>query len=245
MGKLKQERLIENLKEKEINLKEYYLLIKKRFWIVIVITILTTSAGYFYSSLNNTLLYQSSTRVIIGSEEGGDMKTLLVMIKDPIIMEKVIDELELTRSADAIAAGITAEIIDDSRVVKISVTDQNPQTAAAIANTTAEVFKREIVNLLDFRDVQLLSEAKENPSAINQTQNKTTIIGFVFGIIVGVGLIFLLDALDTTVKHESEIELILGVPVIGIVSNMNKKKVVEKKVKVPVVESRSETVDIS
>ncbi|ASN06005.1 YveK family protein [Virgibacillus necropolis] len=245
MSKLKQDSLIGNIKEKEINLKDYYVLIKKRIWIVIVIAILTALAGYAYSNINNTPLYQTSTRIIIGSSEsGGDMQTLMVMIKDPIIMEMVKDELQLTRPAEAIASGISAEVIDDSRVVKISVTDQDSMMAVAIANTTADVFKREIANILNFKEVQLLSDAKENPNPINETQNRTTIIGLVFGIFVGVGLVFLLDSLDVTVKRESEVEEILGVPVIGIISNMNKKKVVSKKVNVPVVESRGETVDV-
>lgn len=243
MNKLQQDQFVENIKEKEINLKEYFLLIKKRIWIVIAITILTTLAGYFYSNLNNTLLYQTSTRIIIGSESG-DMKTLMVMIKDPIIMEGVKDELELTRSSEAIANEISVEVIDDSRVVKISVIDQNSGLAVQIANATAKVFKREIVNILDFNDVQLLSAAKENPYPINETQSRTTIIASVFGIIVGIGLIFLLDSLDATVKRESEVEEVLGVPIIGIISNMNKKKLAAKKVKIPAVESRSEPVDV-
>lgn len=243
MSRVKQDRFIGNMKEKEIDLKEYFLLIKKRIWILILITILTTTAGYLYSHYNNTLLYQTSTRIIIGSESG-DMQTLMVMIKDPIIMEGVKEELQLTRSAESIAAGIVVEVIDDSRVVKISVTDQDPKMAVDIANSTAEVFKSEIAKILNFNDVQLLSGAKENPIPINETQNQTTIIALVFGIIAGIGLIFLLDSLDGTVKRERELEGILGVPVIGVISNMNKKKVTGQKIQLPVVESRSDPVDI-
>src|SRR5690625_4902530 len=82
---------------REINLKDLFRIIKKRIWIVAVIVSLTTLAGYYYSNLNNVLLYQSSTRIIIGSDSGY-MKTLMVMIKDPIIMEKVREDLGLTRS---------------------------------------------------------------------------------------------------------------------------------------------------
>ncbi|WP_430786444.1 YveK family protein [Virgibacillus flavescens] len=243
MSRVKQDSFIGNIKESEINLKEYYSLIKKRLWIVVLITIITTAAGYFYSHYNNTLLYQTSTRIIIGSESG-DMKTLMVMIKDPIIMEGVKEKLQIPRSAESIAAGIVVEVIDDSRVVKISVTDQDPELAVDIANSTAEVFKSEIAKILNFNDVQLLSGAKENPVPINETQNKTTIIALVFGVIAGIGLIFLLDSLDGTVKRERELEGILGVPVIGVISNMNKKKVIGQKIQMPVAESRSDPVDI-
>ncbi len=229
--------------DKEINLKEYFAVIKSRFWIVIVLAILTTTGGYFYSQYTNVPLYETSTRIIIGTENQ-DMKTLMVMIKDPIIMEKVKNELNLQGSAEGIANRITVEQVDESRVVRISVIDTDPEEAVAIANATAKTYKSEIVKLLDFKEVQLLSEAKLNPFPINESQNKVVMAAAVFGLIAGVGLIFLLDSLDGTVKRENDVEAILGVPVIGNVSNMNKKKFVSKKSKAKSYEVRSESVDI-
>lgn len=213
---------------KEINLKDYFILIKKRFWIVALIAILTTMAGYYYSSQNNTLLYQTSTRIIIGTE-ASDMTTLLVMIKDPIMMENVQKELELNRSPEAIASQVEVTRIDESRVIQISVTDKDPKMAMDIANATAQSFKTEVVDILGFSDVQLLSAAKENRFPINDNNNKIVIAAAVFGIIIGLGLIFLMDTLDDTVKSELEVEKLLGVPVLGVVSNMNKRKLLENK----------------
>ena len=229
--------------DKEINLKEYFAVIKSRFWIVIVLAILTTAGGYFYSQYTYVPLYETSTRIIVDTENQ-DMKTLMVMIKDPIIMEKVKNELKLQSSSEGVANRITVEQVDESRVVRISVTDTDPEAAVAIANATAKTYKSEIVKLLDFKEVQLLSEAKINPYPTNESQNKVVMAAAVFGLIAGIGLIFLLDSLDGTVKRESDIEAILGVPVIGNVSNMNKKKFVSKKRKARSYEVRSESVDL-
>ncbi|WP_347548655.1 Wzz/FepE/Etk N-terminal domain-containing protein [Pseudalkalibacillus hwajinpoensis] len=229
--------------DKEINLKDYFEVIKSRLWIVIVFAILTTTGGYFYSQYTSVPLYETSTRIIIGTENQ-DMKTLMVMIKDPIIMEKVKNELNLQGSAEGIASRITVEQVDESRVVRISVIDTNPEAAVVIANATAKTYKSEIVKLLNFKEVQLLSEAKLNPYPINESQNKVVMAAAIFGIIAGVGLIFLLDSLDGSVKRESDVETILGVPVIGSVSNMNKKKFVSKKRKAKGYEVRSESVDV-
>lgn len=234
---------IDGSNDKEINLKEYFEVIKSRFWIVLVLTVLTATAGYFYNQYTSVPLYETSTRIIVGTEDQ-DMKTLMVMIKDPIIMEKVKNEIKSSSSAESIANRITVEQVDESRVVRISVTDTNPDSAVAIANATAKNYKSEIVKLLDFKEVQLLSKAKVNPFPINDTENKIVIAAAVFGIIAGIGLIFLLDSLDGTVRRESDVEAILGVPVIGNVSNMNKKRFVSKKKKVTSYEVRSESIDI-
>ncbi|WP_047983968.1 YveK family protein [Ornithinibacillus californiensis] len=232
---------------REINLKEYFEVIKRRFWIVLLITFITTIAGFLYSyfaSSNFTPLYQTSTRMII--EPGtNDMSTLMVMIKDPIIMERVKEDLSLTRSSDSISNQITVTRIDNSHVVSISVVDSNPELAAAIANTTAVAFKEEIVNILGFRNVQLLSDARVNMEPINSSGGKRTIIiAFIFGVVTGLGLIFLLDSLDEKVRREQEVEKILGVPVLGVVSNMNKKKYTLKKQKKKELTVRSETADV-
>lgn len=206
---------------KDINLKGILGVVKKRLWIVVLITIITTTVGYFASDRNHTPLYETSTRIVVETDDNY-MSTLMVMIKDPIIMQKVKDEMNLSRSPESIAGQIEVTRIDESQVIMISVTDQSPAVAMNIANMTAETFKSEAKKILDFKDVQLLSGAKQNSSPINETKNKTVLIAFVLGLVIGVGLIFLVDSLDETVDKEFQVEEILGVPVIGVISNMKK-----------------------
>jgi capsular polysaccharide biosynthesis protein len=215
---------------RDINIREFLEVIKRRIWIVVLITIIATMAGYFYSTtLNNALLYQTSTRVIINSDEGY-MSTLMVMIKDPIVMEKVKEELKLTRSPESIASQIEVTRVDESKVIRIDVTDQNPEIAMHIANATAKAFKSEAGSILEFKDVQLLSEAKQNDSPINvKNENQIIVISFVAGMIAGIGLVFLIDALDEKVEKASQVEGILDVPVLGVISNMKMRKVATKK----------------
>lgn len=212
---------------KEINLREYFLLIKKRIWIVIVLTFFTSLAGYYYNNSTYVPLYQTSTRIIVGSS-GENMKTLMVLIKDPIVLDKVREELQLNTSIDAISNQISVNQIDSSQVILISVVHTNPEMAAKIANATATIYKKEIAEILNFNQVQLLSEAQPKYFPINGKSNGLSIVAFLAGVIGGIGIIFLLDILDNTVRKESEVEAVLEVPVLGIVSNMNKKRYVLK-----------------
>lgn len=243
MNQRDQQYFIENKQAKEINLKTFFELIKKRFWIIALVTIIASLVGYFYSSLNDSPLYQTSRRIIVNSDSDY-MKTLMVMIKDPIIMEKVKEDLKLSKSAEGIAGQIEVSQIDESKVIQISVIGSDPKKAVAIANMTAVVFKSEIAKILEFRDVQLLSEAEENYYPINGDQNRVVIIAFIFGLITGIGLVFLIESLDGTVNKTEEVEEILGVPVLGIVSNMNRKKLAVKKGGQSEIEIRGETVGI-
>lgn len=209
--------------EKEINLKEYFYVIKKRYWIIILILCTFTFAGYYITSKNNLSIYETSTRIIIDSDSDY-MKTLMVMIKDPIIMEKVKGNLKLSRSSGEISNQIEVEQLEDSKVILITVSDQDPSVAVQIANETARTFKKEIVTLLDFKDVQLLSEAGLTDSPVNGSDRNKMIIFIAAGLVVGIGLTFLLESLDGSIKNEEEAEEILGVPILGTISNMNKRK---------------------
>ena len=149
-------------------------------------------------------------------------------MKDSTIMEKVAKELKLQRSPEALAGQITAQSINGSQVVSVSVTDAEPTMAANIANTTAKVFKEEIPNIIGFNDVKILSEAKSVPFPINNNRNKMVMIGFIFGLVAGIGLVFFLESLDESVKSKEDVDEFLGVPVLGKVSKMKKQNLKKK-----------------
>lgn len=230
-------------KAKDINLKEFYYVIKKRIWMVVVITLITTTLGAYHSISTNTPLYQSSSRIII-SAGPDDRNSLQVIIKDSIVLDKVVKELGLPQSPEALASQITVASIDNSQVVSIGVTDTNPYRAAKIATTTANVFKEEIPIIKIFKDVSvsLLSDAKVNPHPINQSQNRMIIISLIVGLVIGIGLVFLLDSLDDTLRTDREVEEMVGLPVLGRVSKMNKKNLKKKYKKQAGLELRGETI---
>ncbi|MFJ7747173.1 YveK family protein [Peribacillus sp. NPDC097295] len=206
---------------KEINLKDLLSIIIRRFWIVIIVTLLFILAG-FLKTLTTTPLYQASTRIILEANQD-KMKTLQVIIKDSTVLQKVVNEMDLSISPEALAGSITVTNVEDSEVVSISATASDPNMAADIANTTARVFKNEAPDIVNFKKIRNLSPAKVNSIPINGDDNKTIIKSGIIGLFLGIGLTFLLNSLDYTIRNEQEVEDIIGYPIIGNVSKMNKK----------------------
>jgi capsular polysaccharide biosynthesis protein len=231
------------LKVKEIDLKEIYLILKRRLWVIVLFTMIITILGSFYNKYTITYLYQSSTRLLIKASPD-QMKTLVVMVKDPAIMEKVISELELPRSPEGLASQISVESISDSQVVLITVIDRDATSAAMIANSTAKIFKEEIAEILNFSDLQLLKEAKVNPIPINENGTKFLFISMIMGIVLGIGYVFFLNSLDDTVKREEDIEEIIGLPIIGNISKITKKSLKTDVSMQEEVKVRGETIGI-
>jgi capsular polysaccharide biosynthesis protein len=211
-------------KVKEIDLKEIYLILKRRLWVILLFTLILTVLGGLYNKYTTTYLYESSTRLLVKANPD-QMKTLVVMVKDPVIMEKVISKLKLPRSPEGLASQITVNSIGDSQVVLITAVDSEAANAAKIANATAEIFKKEIAKILNFNDLKLLKEAKVNPYPINENQVKVISLSIVMGLALGIGLVFFLNSLDDTVKKEEDIEEIFGLPVVGNISKITKKSI--------------------
>ncbi|CEG28655.1 YveK family protein [Bacillus sp. B-jedd] len=214
--------------DKEINIKKLLNIIRNRLWILIIVSIISTTLGGLYSFYITNPLYKTSSKLIVNTDDKL-MNTLMVMIKEPGFLEHVVKEMDLNTSPEELSQRISAGSIGGSSIVEISVIDSKPEKAADIANIAANVFKREMEKTFGLDDIRIYSEAKINSAPININHGNKIVLSFIIGIIAGMGLIFLLDFMDNTVRTESLAEQLLEAPVLGNVSKMNKKTTAQKK----------------
>ncbi|WHY61516.1 YveK family protein [Cytobacillus firmus] len=222
--------------EETISLKELFQTLKKRFSLIIAITIVAVMISGIVSYFVLTPIYQSSTQILVNQakdEQGvytaGEVQTNLqlintynVIIKSAAILELVKKELNLDITTGALNEKITVQSEQNSQVVTISVQDEDPQMAADIANKTAEVFQKEIVNIMNVNNVTILAKAElgENPSPVKPQPLLNIAIAMVVGLMAGVGIAFLLEYLDNTIKDEQDIEKAVGLPVLGVIATI-------------------------
>ncbi|NDI34890.1 YveK family protein [Chengkuizengella sediminis] len=226
--------------EESISLKEIYEIVKKRLWLILTITVIATLISAVVSLFVLTPIYQSSTQILVNNPKSENnafdindirtntelISTYSVIIKSPAILDIVIEELELDRSSGTLKNQINVKPENNSQVVSIVVEDENPVLAADIANTIANVFKIRIVELMNVDNVSILAEAKvsENPSPIKPNPTLNVAIAIIIGLMAGVGLAFLLEYLDNTVKTEQDIEKLLELPVLGSISQIREQE---------------------
>ncbi|PGT89058.1 YveK family protein [Bacillus sp. AFS040349] len=223
--------------EETISLKELFLTLKKRLSLIIIITALATATSGIVSYFLLTPIYQSSTQILVNQSKSeqqaynvGEVQTNLqlintynVIIKSPAILDKVIEKENLDMSTGVLNGLVTVSSEQNSQVVNISVQNEDPQQAANIANSIADTFQDEITTLMNIDNVSILSQAQlgENPSPIKPQPVLNMAIALVVGLMAGVGLAFLLEYLDNTIKTEQDIENQLGLPVLGAITTIN------------------------
>ncbi|MCM3569387.1 YveK family protein [Neobacillus mesonae] len=227
--------------EETISLKELLETLRKRFRLIVSITLIAILVSGVISYFFLTPIYQASTQLLVNKSKDeqasyqiSDVQTNLqlintynVIIKSPAILEIVIKDLNLDLTVSELNEKVTVANEKDSQVVNLSVQDSSATMAAKIANKTAEVFQKQISKIMKVDNVSILANAEvgENPSPIKPKPLLNIAIAAVVGFLVGVGVAFLLEYFDNTIKNEQEIENILGIPVLGTIPKMDESDV--------------------
>ncbi|MEH7356278.1 Wzz/FepE/Etk N-terminal domain-containing protein [Neobacillus drentensis] len=227
--------------EETISLKQLLQTLRKRLRLILSITFIAILISGVVSYFFLTPIYQASTQLLVNQSKNEQsayqynevqtnlqlINTYNVIIKSPAILELVIKELKLDMSASELNEKITVGNETNSQVVNLSVQDTNAKMAAKIANKTAEVFQKEIVNIMSVDNVSILAKAEvtDNTSPIKPKPLLNVAIALVVGLMLGIGIAFLLEYFDTTIKNEEDIEKLIGVPVLGTIAVMDESQI--------------------
>ena len=178
--------------------------------------------------------YTSTTRIYVVSRTADsitnqDLQAGSYLVKDyqevitsNEVLSSVIDKEKLSLTPKELSSMISVTIPTDTRVISISVEDDNAQEATTIANTVREVAAEKIKAVTKVDDVTTLeaAEVPKEPSSPNIKRN--TLIGVIAGGVLGVISIIILEVLDDHVRRPEDIEDVLGLPLLGIVPDIDK-----------------------
>jgi capsular polysaccharide biosynthesis protein len=108
--------------------------------------------------------------------------------------------------------------------MNISAVDTSYKHAVEIVNAVSTVFKEEIPKIMKVDNVTILSEADPNvlASPINSNPVISIILAFIVSLMLAVGLVFLLDYLDDTIKSEEDIASTLELPTLSYISRISR-----------------------
>lgn len=178
--------------------------------------------------------YTSTTRIYVVSRTADsitnqDLQAGSYLVKDyqevitsNEVLSSVIDKEKLSLTPNELSSMISVTIPTDTRVISISVEDDNAQEATTIANTVREVSAEKIKAVTKVDDVTTLeaAEVPKEPSSPNIKRN--TLIGVIAGGGLAVISIIILEVLDDRVRRPEDIEDVLGLPLLGIVPDIDK-----------------------
>ncbi len=158
------------------------------------------TATIYVVSRNDSVLNFSDLQV--GSELTSDYIKVFEMWE---VHEKVISNLDLDYTYTDMASMLSVTNTSDTRMLDITVTNPDPEEAAAIANEYADVGAKYISEKMKTDEPTLMSSARvpENPFSPNKAKN--ILLGFVVGFVLACAVVVLRTMLDDTYKSADDI----------------------------------------
>ena len=225
----------------EVDLKELFSYIIKKISIVVAITVLFLLTGFVYITFIRTPLYKGDTTLILVNKNLDNntnqtitqsdvvlnqklVATYSQIVKSKKVLNQVIETLKLNYSYGDLYNRVSVSNVSDTEIIKISVSNENAELAARIANGIANVFKEEVTEIYHLENVTIIDKAEVQKKPYNIKLVKTLGISFVGGIAISIMLLFVLFYFDTSIKSSEEVEKKLGIAVIGTIPRVDSGK---------------------
>ncbi|WP_461227207.1 YveK family protein [Lacticaseibacillus suihuaensis] len=226
-----------------INLSQIFATLKKHVIMIIVMAGLggIVAAGVTYFVM--TPQYQSSSLILVNQKDSSNaamqynqIQTDLQMIntyKDIITQNVVMDQAKKNLNANGfvpssnLSSAISLSNNENSQVVKVTATADNPYLARAIVNEVVGVFKSKITKIMsNAKNVSIVSKGQLQKAPVSPRPKINLAVGLLAGLVLGVLLAFIRDLTDKTVKSTDYIKDQLQLPLLGTISEIEPKDMV-------------------
>ncbi|WP_238915439.1 Wzz/FepE/Etk N-terminal domain-containing protein [Clostridium sp. YIM B02555] len=221
------------MNEDIIRIEELIKILKKRWKMIVSITIISTIFSVFMSFYMISPKYEASTKVFIGKENSKDakysdndvnmyqklLKTYVEVISTNNLVEKAIDKEGLDITSEEVLKGLTVAPRADTQILEIKYISEDRILAKDVVDSITDEFIESSTELIPNGDVKIIDKVKIPERPVSPNKKMNIAIAFLLGLMISVGLSFLLDAMNNTLKTKEELERILGLPVIGTIPN--------------------------
>lgn len=205
--------------------------------LIIMVGVLTALASFAYTTYFVEEKYTSTTQVYIFVKLDPNQKSLTstdlsaanyfapdyqVLLTSRPVLEEVKEELKLDISIEQLSSMISVELIEDTRIMEISVTTTDPKLSQLIANKVRDVANSRIKEVVTgIEAVNAVDDANLPKNPVSPNIKKNTAFGFVIGAGIVILIISIMFILDDTIKTPEDVEKHLGISVLASIPVIN------------------------
>jgi capsular polysaccharide biosynthesis protein len=217
-----------------MEIKRYIQLIIKWFWFIILIPVLVGGiAGYLNFYVYEPVYQAETTLLITGLSSSGEEDTSTLRLEDIAAGQVLIYEYSAIISSNRVTSAVLSKLndpditqddlrnmmsisaVNDTRIIAITVTHNDPVKAAQIADVLAEEFSQVVVGLYRIENIDIIDRAQVPINPVGPAKMRNTVLAAFAAGMFAVGLVVLLDFLNTKIKTSEDVENHLGLSVIG------------------------------
>lgn len=213
--------------EIEIDLKSLLLELLASWKIIFLAGVIAGGLAYAYSSFLVVPQYESTSELYVLSKStsitsladiqmGSSLTNdYIVIVKGRPVLDQVIANLELNETYKSLYGRISLENPSNSRVLKITVTDADPNIAKAIADEVAEVASAYIAEKMEQDPPNIIQKGYADGQPVSPNVIKNTVLGAIAGFVLSMAIIVLANLFNDTIATPEDVEKKIGLNVLG------------------------------
>lgn len=211
----------------------------QRIWTVIAISLLTAVVGFVLSAFVITPTYSASIMLYVNNSSFnvGDLgfsissseltaaqslaKTYTVLLKNRTTLERLIDETKVDHTWEEIYDMIESGPVNETEVMQVTVTCEDPYEATRIANGIAVVLPQRVTEVIEGASMEVVDSAIVDTEKVAPSIPLFTVVGFAVGLLLSVAVLIVIALMDNTIHDEEYVIRTFGYPILAQVPNLN------------------------
>ena len=203
--------------EAEIDLLDFFQYLLRRVKYVILAAFLGIVVMAVYAFVLATPQYEATAQIyVVNSQDSvvnlSDLQIGSYLTSDYQLVfdtwevnQQVIQNLNLPYKLEEMESMLTISNPSDTRALFITVTSPDPREAALIANEYADVARQYISDVMLTEVPSTLSVALEPENPVSPNKKMLLAIGMLLGLMLSVGLLFVIYIMDDKIKTSSDV----------------------------------------
>lgn len=214
--------------EQELDLYDIWQTVAKRWKIIITIPLVIMMVTGLVTLIFITPQYRAEAKLIVVKHQDPItapeitlsrmlVKTYAEIATSRMVLHDVAQDLDLPYGFETLKGKVSVTPARDTEVIYVQATDPSPIVARNIANQVTSVFMERVVEIMQVDNVSVIDTAVIPSSPFSPRPLLNLAVALVIGLMAGVGLAFLLEYLDNSIKTPEEVQKYLDLPVLGVI----------------------------
>lgn len=226
--------------EKEIDLRFIFEILKKNIIPLVLVTVIVGAMSFFGSMLFIPKQYEADAMLIVNNKQtdnqgvgSGEIiaaqnlaEVYSIIIKSDTVLQQVIDDLKLNMTYEQLYKAISVSSVDSTQVISVKMRSTDADFAKKIIADVVKVAPPIIADKVEAGSVKVISEARisNNGNPVSPNLTKNAMFGAVIGFVITLAVVFIKAFFRNTLKTENDITNTLGIPLLGIIPEIDEKE---------------------
>ena len=213
-----------------MQLSDYLAVLRRRWWVILLTMAVAVASALIFSRLQERIYRSEASYLVVPNRIDNGLSIVLqnsmssfreMALARPQL-QKISDELKLDRTPEWLLKRVAIQPRPDERKMIVQVDYPDPATAQRLAdaignNMVALVSARN--NFLEGTDrISMTVLEPATPPVLHRPQTRVNMLASaVLGLVLGVLLAFVLEALDDTIKTPSDVERYVQLATLGAI----------------------------